>query len=359
MSFVMSWPIEIQYSDKVPALPPAKELSFGKHFAGHMFTANFRRGKGWYGPKIVPYQHLAMDPAACALHYGQALFEGLKAFRRKDGSLAVFRHEFNWRRMSQGADRLCMEAPPLGLWTEGLMKAIRVNEKFVPADRGTSLYIRPTLIATEGFLGVRPSDEYLFYIIFSPVASYYAEGKDPVKIWIEKEYLRAAPGGLGMTKAAANYAGSLKAALQAKKKNYSQVLWLDTSKKYVQEVGTMNVFFVLGDEVVTPSLDGAILEGGTREVAMILLREKGYKVSERKISVSELISASESGKLTEAFGTGTAAVISPIGELASEDFKLKLSGKGPISDFLYSEITAIHYGDKPDAYRWLTPIPAI
>jgi branched-chain amino acid aminotransferase len=353
-----TWSIDTQLNTKPEVLPPSKDLGFGRYFAGHMFSASFKRSRGWYGARITPYEPLMLDPAAGALHYGQALFEGLKAFRRKDGSLAVFRPEFNWKRMAQGAERLVMEPPPLDLWMQGLMQLLRVSEKAVPSEKGTSLYIRPTLIATEGFLGVRPSDEYLFFIILSPVGSYYSTGSGPVKIWVEKEYLRAAPGGLGATKAAANYAGSLRGALQAKKKNYSQVLWLDVTKTYVQEVGTMNVFFVLGDEIVTPSLeDGTILEGGTRQVAIQLLKEKGHKVSERKISLQELLDAHKSQKLTEAFGTGTAAVISPIGELSSEDFSMKLQGNGPVATALYNEISAIHYGEKPDTHAWMVTVP--
>lgn len=353
----MSWKIDVELCAQPKACPPTKDLGFGKYFADHMFVSSFKRGRGWYDTKVIPYSPLAMDPAACVLHYGQALFEGLKAFRQKDGGVSVFRPEFNWHRMQKGTERLCMEVPPLELWNEGMMKALRANHRFVPPEKGASLYIRPTLIATEGFLGVRPSDEYLFYIIFSPVASYYAEGQAPVRIWVEKDYLRAAPGGLGMTKAAANYAGSLKAALLAKKKNFSQVLWLDVTRTYVQEVGTMNVFFVVDNEIITPELDGTILEGGTRGATIEVLQKKGYKVTERKVSCDELRHASAAGKLTEAFGTGTAAVISPIGELASDDFTIALKGNGPIVDLLYNEITGIQYGEKPDTYGWMVSVP--
>lgn len=351
--------IETQINSQRKDLPPSSTLSFGKYFADHMFVVKYKKGKGWYDAKIGPYEPIAFDPAASVLHYGQALFEGLKAFRQKDNSISIFRPEFNWKRMQTGSERLCMECPPRDLWMEANTQLIQVNEKFVPKDRGTSLYIRPTLIGTEGFLGVRPSSEYLFYIIHSPVASYYSEGSDPIKIWVEKGFTRAAPGGLGATKAAANYAGSLKAALQAKSKNYSQVLWLDVTKTYVEEVGTMNVFFVIGDEVITPALDGTILEGGTREVALALLKSKGINVVERKISLEEIRKASESGTLKEAFGTGTAAVISPIGELASEDFKISFKPGGEIAKYLFTEISAIHYGDRPDTNRWMTKVPSV
>lgn len=354
----MKWTIDIQQNPKRPSLPPAKDLGFGKYFGSHMFVAHFHRNKGWYNTKIVPYAPFEMDPAAGVLHYGQALFEGLKAFKRQDGSLAIFRPQFNWERMRQGADRLVMEAPPLDLWMESLLKLIRVSEPEVPVERGTSMYIRPTLIATEGFLGVRPSDEYMFYVILSPVSSYYSEGKDPVRIWVETDYLRAAPGGLGATKAAANYAGSLKAALHAKKNKYSQVLWLDVTKTFVEEVGTMNVFFVIGDEIVTPSLtEGTILQGGTRQVVIQLLKDKGYKVSERKISMAEILAAHKLGQLKEAFGTGTAAVISSIGELASDKFKIIFPAQGAVAGYLYDEITGIHYGEKADKYGWMVSVP--
>lgn len=353
----MTWKIDVELNTKRKSLPAAKELNFGKYFSDHMFTARFQKDKGWYDAKVTPYTPLSMDPAACVLHYGQALFEGLKAFRQQDQTIAIFRPEFNWERMCKGANRLVMQAPPKELWMDGISELLKVDEACVPQERGTSMYIRPTLIGTEGFLGVRPSNEYLFFVILSPVSSYYSEGSDPIRIWIEPEYTRAAPGGLGNTKAAANYAGSLKAALDAKANGFAQVLWLDVTKTHVEEVGTMNVFFVIGDEVITPALDGTILEGGTREVTLQLLRKKGLKVSERKLTLAEVRKAAESGNLKEAFGTGTAAVISPIGELASKDFKLKLPGLGSVSKFLYDEITGIHYGEKPDPSQWMYKLP--
>lgn len=322
-----------------------------------MFVTRFTRGQGWHSAEVTPYEPIPMDPAACVLHYGQALFEGMKAFRQKNGDLAVFRPEFNWKRMAEGAARLCMEPPPYELWMEGLNRLLRVCESWVPRERGNSLYIRPTLIATEGFLGVRPSNEYLFYVILSPVGSYYAEGSNPVKIWIERDYIRAAPGGLGHTKAAANYAGSLRAALNAKSNGYSQVLWLDVSKTYVEEVGTMNVFFVIGDDIVTPALDGTILEGGTRGAALELLRKNGLKVVERKISLQELREAADAGRLKEAFGTGTAAVISPIGELASGDFKISLPADKPVARGLFEQLSAIQVGEVADPFGWMKIVP--
>ncbi|MES3036363.1 MAG: branched-chain amino acid aminotransferase [Bdellovibrionota bacterium] len=355
------WNIPHTANKNVKAQPASSALGFGKFFTDHMFVARYSRERGWYGTEVVPYAPLAMDPGASVLHYGQALFEGLKAFRQSDGSISVFRPEFNWKRMTFGAGRLCMEAPPLDLWMEGLDALLKVEQAWVPKEKGTALYIRPTLIGTESFLGVRPSNEYLFFIILSPVGAYYSEGTKPVKIWVEKGFVRAAPGGLGETKAAANYAGSLKAAQNAKEKGYAQVLWLDVTKTHIEEVGTMNVFFDFGDEVVTPALDGTILEGGTRQVVIELLREQGRKVSERKLSLSEILGAHKEGRLKEAFGTGTAAVISPIGELSSEDFKIVFKPAegtewGPTATQLYKRITDIHYGIAPDTHGWLTPI---
>lgn len=357
----MTWTIAIERTQSPRPRPAVDQLGFGRYFSDHMFTAAYSKARGWHDAKVVPYGPLSIDPGAAVLHYGQALFEGLKAFRQNSGEVAVFRPSFNWNRLRRGADRLCMEAPPEDLWRQGLIELLKVDRDWVPSAPGTALYIRPTLIATEAFLGVRPSAEYLFFILLSPVGNYYAEGASAVRIWVEKTYTRAAPGGLGETKAAANYAGSLKAALEAKQKGYSQVLWLDVGKDHVEEVGTMNVFFVVGDEVVTPRLDGTILEGGTRQVAIDLLRRAGHRVTEREVSLAGLREAALKGMFKEAFGTGTAAVISPIGELASDDFRLELKssdprGWGPVARRLYDEITGIQTGFLPDSAGWLEKI---
>lgn len=335
--------------------PLTKTLGFGKYFSDHMFSVKYETKQGWYSAKITPYEPLQLDPGASVLHYGQALFEGMKAFRQVNGDCVLFRPRFNWERLCDGAERLCMQAPPMEMMLEGIRKLARLEKDWIPEEKGASLYIRPTLIGTESFLGVRPSEEYLFYVICSPVGSYYAEGSAPVKIWVEDKYLRAAPGGLGATKAGANYASSLKAALEAKKKGYAQVLWQDVSHQYVEEVGTMNVFFVIGSEIITPMLNGSILPGGIRDCAMTLLKDRGYHVSERKLSMQEIEKAHKSGQLKEAFGTGTAAVISPIGELASSTFQMQINDgqKGPIANWLFEEISAIQYGEKPDPYGWI------
>lgn len=351
--------IQFEKTSQPKRKPDSSSLGFGRHFTDHLFQVRFKRGQGWLDPIVTPYKSLSLDPAASSLHYGQALFEGMKAFRQADDGVSLFRPDFNWRRLRAGAERLCMEAPPAELMQAGLEALIRAEKDWVPREPGTALYIRPTLIATEPFLGVRASDEYLFYIILSPVGSYYAEGRDPIRIWIETEYIRAAPGGLGATKAAANYANSLKAAADAKRQGFAQVLWLDVSRSSVEEVGTMNVFFVLKGEVVTPALDGTILAGGTRDTVLTLLRQRGVQVSERKVSLAELKSAAADGTLTEAWGTGTAAVISPISEFGGREMHLTVGdGKwGPLATSLYREISDLQRGVVPDRLGWNVRVP--
>lgn len=258
----MTLTIDIQKSKVLKPKPNVEKLGFGKFFSDHMFVSNYNHQFGWHNHQIRAYANLQIDPAASSLHYGQALFEGLKAFRQPNGEARIFRPEFNWLRMRAGADRLCMQSPTEELFMKGIQQLVKIDQDWIPEAEGASLYIRPTLIGTEGFLGVRPSEQYTFFVILSPVGSYYAEGVSPIKIWIEDKFTRAVNGGLGATKAAANYATSLRAAQEAKSKGYAQVLWLDSTKSYVEEVGTMNVFFVLDSEIVTPELDGTILERG-------------------------------------------------------------------------------------------------
>jgi branched-chain amino acid aminotransferase len=339
-------------------LPPPEKLGFGQYFTNHMFCLDFDESQGWHDPRVIPYAPLAIDPASSVLHYGQALFEGMKAFRRKDGSLALFRPEFNCHRLAEGAARLCMTAPPKDMMMKGIRELVKKDAEWIPAQKGCALYIRPTLIGTEGFLGVRPSRKYLFFVILSPVGAYYQEGLKPIRIWVEEKYVRAAPGGLGATKAGANYAASLLAAQEAKKKGYAQVLWLDPTHEFVEEVGTMNVFFVINGEIVTPSLDGSILAGGVRESSITILREAGHKVTERKISIHEIMTAIENGSLSEAFGTGTAAVVSPVGEFFYNGKAHLINGgrMGGISQMLYDEFTALQFGEKKDTRGWFEPL---
>lgn len=350
--------ITVQRSDQKKNKPDSKKLGFGQHFSEHLFQVRYTEELGWHQPQILPYQNFQIDPGASVLHYGQALFEGMKAFRQKSGDIVIFRPDYNYNRLHQGAERLCMQAPSHELMAEGIEKLVAIDQEWVPHERGCALYIRPTLIGTEAFLGVRPSRSYLFYVILSPVGSYYTEGLNPISIWVEEKYVRAAPGGLGATKAGANYASSLKAALEAKKKGYAQVLWLDVHHQYVEEVGTMNVFFVFENEIVTPALNGTILAGGIRDTALQLMRSWGLPVSERKIEISEVMEGFRSGRLKEAFGTGTAAVISPIGELFYQNQKWILNDKkiGPLAQRLYDEVTGLQYGDIADSRGWLKKI---
>ena len=349
--------ISVQRSQQPRPKPPVGELGFGKYFTDHIFTMECDRGV-WQNAKISPYGSLTLDPAATVFHYGQAMFEGLKAFCSKTGDIQLFRPEFNAQRMARGAERLCMPSFPEEMFLEAIRALVAIDKEWVPKEKGTSLYIRPTLIGTEAFLGVRPAEKYLFFLLLSPVGSYYAEGLSPVKIWIEKEYVRAAHGGLGFVKAGANYAASLLAGVRAKKAGYSQVLWLDAEKReYIEEVGTMNVFFVIDNEIITPPLGDTILGGVTRDSTLQILREWGCKIVERPLSMTELQDAYARGSLKEAFGTGTAAVISAIGELASDTDKIILNqGKvGELTKKLYDEITGIQYGEKPDTRNWIVP----
>lgn len=336
---------------------PNTSLGFGKYFTDHIAASDYADGQ-WKNHRIIPYSNLSMDPAACVYHYGQALFEGLKAFRQKNGKIVLFRPTFNADRMAQGSKRLCMQSVPQDLFVQTIHELVSVERDWVPKEHGSALYIRPTLVGTEGFLGVRPSEKYLFFTILSPVGSYYSSSSRSVRIWVETEHVRAAPGGLGAVKAAANYASSLSAAAEQKKRGYDQVLWLDAvTKDQIEEVGTMNVFFVFKDEIVTPALNGSILEGGIRHCALTILREWKKPVVERKITMTELKERYAKGEFLEMFGTGTAAVITPVGELQYKDHMFKLeTGPSTLSNKLYEDICQIQYGDIPDRHQWLVPL---
>jgi len=319
-----------------------------------MFLAKYSKGR-WENLRIEPYGPLSIDPGACVLHYSQCMFEGMKAFRGADGGLRLFRPEFHAKRFAAGAERLCMPSAPTELFLEGLRALVLEDKDWVPAEEGASLYLRPTLIATESFLGVRPAEEYLFFIIASPVGAYYSEGFKPLKIWVEQDYIRAAPGGLGAIKAGANYAASLRAFVEAKKQGYAQVLWLDAiHKENVEEVGTMNVFFRFKNEIVTPPLGGTILNGATRDCVIELLKKWNLPIRERSISLKEVIDGQKTGELLEVFGSGTAAVISPVGELAttSEKFQINSNQVGDLTLRLYKEIMGIQYGRISDSFGW-------
>jgi branched-chain amino acid aminotransferase len=349
--------ISIQRTNQPRTRPRDEDLGFGKHFTDHMLTMEWAGGR-WHEPKVVPYGPLSLDPAASVLHYGQEMFEGMKAFRGNDGKVRLWRLMRHCQRMQAGAPRLCMPHVPPEEMAHAIEALVRVDADWVPSTPESSLYIRPTIIATEAFLGVRPAESYLFYVILSPVGSYYGGGAlAPVKIHVERQLTRAAPGGLGAVKAGANYAAGLLAAVKAKKEGYAQVLWLDgVEHKYIEEVGTMNLFVVIGDELVTAPLSDSILSGVTRDCVLTIAREWGVPVSERRLSIDEIRVAHSNGTLREVFGSGTAAVISPVGELAIEGEHLSINdGKpGALSLKLYEEITGIQRGTRPDRYEWLT-----
>lgn len=330
-------------------------LGFGDITTDHMFLVDYETGKGWFNPRIEPYGDLQIDPAAMSIHYGQEIFEGLKAYYGKDGGINLFRPVDNFKRMNRSATRLCMPEVDIELVMEGLKRLLLIDREWLPKSEGTSMYIRPTMLATEPHLGVRPANNYLFFIILGPVGAYYKEGLNPVKIYVEDKYIRAAVGGTGETKTAGNYAASLFAAEKAKKKGFTQVLWLDAKeRKYVEEVGTMNMFFVIDDEIITAPLDGSILPGITRDSVLHMTREWGMNVSERNLSIDDVIAAAEDGRLKEAFGTGTAAVISPVGQITykSKDYIVAGGKMGNLSQRLYDEIVSLQYGVKDDPYGW-------
>jgi branched-chain amino acid aminotransferase len=337
--------------------PPDDELKFGRVFTDHMVMIDWEEGAGWKDPRIVPFAPLSLSPAAAGIHYGQSMFDGLKAFRGADGKLRVFRLDRHVARMHDGARRLCMPSVPVELMREALVELVRLEAAWVPASPGTALYLRPAQFATEPFLGVRPATSYLFFVIASPVGAYYAEGFNPVKIRIEDRYVRAAPGGLGSVKASANYIASLLAAEEAKAAGWSQVLWTDAFEHAaLEEVGTMNLFGRLRDEVATPDLGGTILEGVTRDTVIQLLRRWGYAVNERRVLVEEVLAAHRSGHLKEVFGTGTAAVISPVGELGWKERRFPVGDgqPGELAQRLFKAITDVQYGLGPDPDGWTT-----
>ena len=351
----MSDPIRITRTTTRKARPKDADLGFGTVFTDHMFVMDFEEEKGWYDPRVEPYGPLELDPATAFLHYGQGLFEGLKVFRGQDGRLRLFRPQKHVERLNRTAERMCI--PPLDpeLTLRSWTTLVDVDRDWVPSALGTSLYVRPTIIASEPFLGVRPAKAYTYFVILSPVGAYYPEGMNPVRIKVIDRYVRAVPGGLGEAKTAANYAASLYAAEEAKHEGFTQVLWLDgVHRKYIEEVGTMNIMLKIGDEVITPPLAGTILAGVTRDSALALMRGWGLRVSERPVTIDEVVAAAHGGTLEEVWGTGTAAVISPVGELAYQDERIVVNGGriGPLTQKLYDTIVAIQYGAAPDTAGW-------
>lgn len=351
--------ISVQLTQSPKTRPATDQLGFGRYFTDHMFVAEYSKESGWKNAKVVPYQSLSLDPGASVLHYGQAIFEGMKAYRGVDGKVRLFRPDANWRRMHSSAERLCMKMIDLETFLEAIKTLVRADRDWIPAEPDTSLYLRPTLIATEAFLGVRPSQTYTFFIIASPVGAYYGDKIEPVKIWVERKYSRAAPGGVGSAKAAGNYAASLLAATQAKERGFDQVLWLDAAEKhFVEEVGTMNVFFRFDNTVITPPLTGTILPGITRDSVIRLLHAKDVRVEERPLSLDEVLEGAKTGRLKEVFGTGTAASISPVGALGI-DGRIITVGNGDTGELareLYQTLNGIQYGKIPDPFGWTMEI---
>jgi branched-chain amino acid aminotransferase len=349
--------VRVERSASPKARPADSELVFGRVFTDHMAVAEWTDTDGWTDARVVPYGNFSLDPAAAVFHYGQEIFDGMKAFRAADGRVQLFRADRHSRRLAEGAARLCMPAVDPELTRALLLALVGLDRDWVPAAPGTSLYLRPTLIATEPFLGVRPSKRYTFFIIASPVGAYHGAGFAPARIWIEDRFVRAAPGGLGAVKAGANYAASLFAAEEAKKRGYDQVLWTDAVEhRHLEEVGTMNLCAVIGDELITPALDGTILSGVTRDSVLTLAREWGVRASERSITIEELLAAQRDGSLREVFGCGTAAVITPVGELAWKGETLLVNGgqPGDLAKRLFAAITDVQYGRVPDAHGWMT-----
>lgn len=335
------------------------KLGFGQYFTDHMFLMNYDKGLGWHDPRIVPYGPIALDPAAMCLHYGQEVFEGMKAYRTGAGKIVLFRPEKNMARLNVSNERLCIPLIDEELAVEAVKQLVRLDADWIPTAKGTSLYIRPFIFATDPHVGVHPAHNLLFCIILSPVGAYYPEGLNPVKIYVEDKYVRAVRGGMGYTKTGGNYASSLKAQDEAAKRGYSQVLWLDgIERKYIEEVGTMNVFFVIDGEVITPALQGSILEGVTRGSCLEILRSWGVPVTERAISIEEVAAAADEGRLDEAFGSGTAAVISPIGELCWNEKHMAINNGeiGALSQKLYDTLTDIQNGRIADPFGWVVPV---
>lgn len=330
-------------------------LGFGKVFTDYMFMMDYTPDKGWHDARIVPFGPISLHPASTVLHYGSEIFEGLKAYRRKDGKVQLFRPLENVRRLNNSAERLCLPQIPEDMCLEAMVELVRFEQDWTPTQKGTSLYIRPFLFGNDETLGVHSVKHATFMIILSPVGSYYKEGINPVRIMIESEDVRAVRGGTGYAKCGGNYAASNRAGKKAEDKGYSQVLWLDgVERKYIEEVGAMNVMFKIAGKIVTPKLTGSILPGITRKSCIEVLQKEGYTVEERLLSVDELGKALADGTLEEAWGCGTAAVVSPIGELCYKDTKYIINnGKiGPVTQHLYDTLTGIQWGEIEDTYHW-------
>ncbi|HID28903.1 MAG TPA: branched-chain amino acid aminotransferase [Desulfobacterales bacterium] len=340
-------------------LPDDSKLGFGQLFTDHMFNMDYNLEQGWHNARIEPYAPIMMDPATMVLHYGQTIFEGLKAYRTSKEKVQLFRPEENMARFNRSARLVCIPEIDEAFLLQAVKKLIAIDKAWVPRAPETSLYVRPTIIAMDPYLGVRPSHTYRLFVILSPVGAYYPEGFNPVRIWVTDQYVRTVRGGLGEAKTAANYAASLYGAEVAKTAGYTQVLWLDAiEQRYIEEVGTMNILFVIRGELITPPLGGSILAGITRHSVLTLARHWNIPVAERPVTIDELLETHNDGSLQEVFGSGTAAVISPVSHLAWHDHVLTVGdgGVGPMAHRFYEAITDIQYGKAEDPFGWIVPI---
>lgn len=355
----MKYNFTITKTQNPKAKPDPETLRFGTEFTDHMFIMDYEEGKGWIDGRVVPYAPLSLDPAAVVFHYAQEMFEGLKAYKTQDGKIQLFRPDMNAKRTNRTNDRLCIPQMDEDLYVEAIKTLVSVDADWIPQKEGTSLYIRPFIIADEPFLGVRRANHYKFIVILSPVGPYYVGGLTPTKIYVEDNYVRATAGGTGEAKCGGNYAASLKAQEEAHAKGYEQILWLDgVERKYVEEIGTSNAFFVIDGEVITAPLDGTILPGITRDTVIALLKKEGIKITERKLAIDEIVAAHKAGKFEEMFASGTAAVISPVGELCYKGEKMIINNGeiGPLAQKLYDTIYGIQTGTVEDTMNWTVEI---
>jgi branched-chain amino acid aminotransferase len=342
--------------------PDFSSLGFGKYFTDYMFVMDYDHEIGWFDPRITPYEPLTLEPSAMVFHYGQAIFEGMKAYKAADGAIQLFRPEKNMKRLNESCDRLCIPQIDEDFLLEGIKQLILTEKDWIPNGDGTSLYIRPFIFSTEPYLGVRPAKQYKLLVILSPSGAYYGDQLSPVRIYVEEQYVRAVIGGVGHVKTAGNYAASLKAQEKADENGFAQILWLDAKEnKYVEEVGSMNIFFKINGEVVTPRLNGSILPGVTRDSVIELLKYWNITVREEKISIEEVFAAHARGELEEVFGAGTAAVISPVGELTWNDQAITINDYkiGELSQRIYDEMTGIQLGKKEDPFNWTVKVAQV
>ena len=351
--------IKVTLTDKPKQLPDFNDLPFGTYFSDHMFVMNYVAGEGWVSPRIVPYGPFELDPSCMVFHYAQEIFEGLKAYRTADGTIQLFRPYENFKRLNNSADRLCIPKVDVDFCVEALKQLVEIDKRWVPTVENASLYIRPFVFATDHHVGVHASHTYTFCIILSPSGSYYKEGINPVSIMIEDEDVRAVKGGTGFTKCGGNYAASIRAGEKAAAQGFSQVLWLDgVHRKYIEEVGSMNIMFKIDGTVITPELQGSVLPGITRKSILQVCREWGLPVEERPITIDELIESIEAGKVEEIWGTGTAAVVSPVGEVAykGKEYVINDGKIGDLTQKLYDELTSVQWGKKEDTRDWIVKV---